>query len=130
MGLERKQRGVRRHEARASNSAMGSIVMSHNCKKKSKFSPQQIKFLEVYFSGFTIKDAARAAGYRGSSASALCNTGRAILTKYEQSGIFRGTGASEARIASLLVDMVENNQSESDRLKGLTILSKAMFSRR
>jgi hypothetical protein len=105
-------------------------MMSHNNKRKSKLSPRQIKFLELYFAGFKMKDAARAAGYRGSSPSALCNTGRAILTKYEQSGIFRGAGASEARIASLLVDMAENNRSESDRLKGLTILSKAMFSRR
>jgi hypothetical protein len=77
-----------------------------------------------------MKDSAKGAGYRGSSPSALCNTGRAILNKYEQSGIFRGAGASEARIASLLVDMAENNQSEAERLKGLTILSKAMFSGR
>jgi hypothetical protein len=99
-------------------------------KKKSKFSPRQIKFLELYFAGCSLKAAARGAGYLGASDSALCNTGRAFLIKYEQSGIFRGAGASEARIASLLVDMAENNQSESERLKGLTILSKAMFSRR
>jgi len=121
VGLESKQRGVRRHEARASDSAMGGTAMSHNGKKKSKFSPQQIKFLELYFSGFTMKDAARAAGYRGSSDQALCNTGGALL---------RRAVANDARIAQLLLDMAVHSQSEFGRMKGLSILVKTMFSRR
>ena len=104
--------------------------MSHKEKKNSKFSPRQIKFLELYLTGFSMKDAARAAGYRGSTAPALCNTGKAILTKYQQSGIFRGAGVSEGRIAQLLIDMASNHQSETGRLKGLRILSKVMLSRR
>lgn len=121
VGLESKQRGVRGHEARASDSAMGGTAMSHNGKKKSKFSPQQIKFLELYFSGFTMKDAARAAGYRGSSDQALCNTGGALL---------RRAVAADANIAQLFLDMTVHNQSESGRMKGLSILVKTMFSRR
>ena len=95
--------------------------MSHNGKKKSKFSPQQIKFLELYFSGFTMKDAARAAGYRGSSDQALCNTGGALL---------RRAVATDARIAQLMLEAAENSQSESGRLKGLSILVKALSFRR
>jgi hypothetical protein len=95
--------------------------MSHKGKKTSKFSPRQIKFLELYFSGFTIKDSARGAGYRGSSDQALCNTGGALL---------RRAVATDARIAQLLLDVAVNDQTESGRLKGLTILSKVMFSRR
>lgn len=104
--------------------------MSSKGKKNSKFSPRQLKFLELYFSGFSMKDAARAAGYRGSSDPALCNTGRAILTKYQQSGIFRSVEGAEGRIAQLLIDMASNHQSESDQLKGLAILAKTMFPRR
>ena len=108
--------------------------MSHKGKKNIKFSPRQLRFLELYFSGFSMKAAARAAGYRGSTDPALCNTGAAIIRKYSQSasakGIFRGAGAIEGRIASLLLDMAMNSQSESSQLKGLSILSKAMFSKR
>lgn len=95
--------------------------MSHEGKENSKFSPRQIKFLELYFAGFTIKDSARGAGYRGSSDQALCNTGGALL---------RRAVATDARIAKLFLDMTMNKQSESGRLKGLSILSKAMLSRR
>lgn len=93
--------------------------MSHNGKKKSKFSAQQITFLELYFSGLKLKDAARAAGYRGSSDQALCNTGGALL---------RRAVATDARIAQLFLDKVVNSRSESGRLKGLNILVKTMFS--
>jgi hypothetical protein len=95
--------------------------MSPKEKKISKFSPRQIRFLELYFSGFLMKDAARAAGYRGSSDQALCNTARAILLR---------AVATDARIAQLLLDMAVHSQSESGRMKGLTILSKAMLTRR
>jgi hypothetical protein len=98
----------------------------------SKFSPRELKFLELYFSGFLMKDAAKSAGYRGSSDPAICNTGRAVLTKFEQSAlakrIFCGAGVSEGRIAALLIDMALNSQSESGRMKGLSILSRALFS--
>ena len=95
--------------------------MSQGDKKKSKFSPRQIKFLELYFSGFSIKAAARAAGYQGSSDQALCNTGGALL---------RRAVATDARIAQLFLDKMMRNQTESGRLKGLNILVKTMFSRR
>lgn len=78
--------------------------MSHEGKENSKFSPRQIKFLELYFAGFTIKDSARGAGYRGSSDQALCNTGGALL---------RRAVATDARIAKLFLDMTMNKQSES-----------------
>lgn len=78
--------------------------MSHEGKENSKFSPRQIKFLELYFAGFMIKDSARGAGYRGSSDQALCNTGGALL---------RRAVATDARIAKLFLDMTMNKQSES-----------------
>ena len=96
-------------------------AMSQGDKKKSKFSPRQLRFLELYFSGLTIKAAARAAGYCGSSDQALCNTGGALL---------RRAVATDAGIAQLFLDKMLRNQSESGRLKGLSILSEAMFSRR
>jgi len=49
-----------------------------------RFSPRAMKFLEIYFGGALMKDAARAAGYRGTSDQALCNTGRAILDKFSK----------------------------------------------
>ena len=49
-----------------------------------KFSPRQLLFLEFFFSGCSMKSAARAAGYRGSTPQALCNTGRAILDKFSK----------------------------------------------
>ena len=86
-----------------------------------RLSPRAMKFLELYFRGFSMKNAAKAAGYRGSSDQALCNTGRAILLR---------AAATDARIAQLMLDMAVHNQSESGRLKGLSILVKAMNSRR
>jgi hypothetical protein len=106
-------------------------TMPHNDNKNFKFSPRELKFLKLYFGGFLMKNAARGAGYCGSSDQALCNTGRAILNKYTKyasdKGIFRGAGACDGQIASSLVDMVVNNQSESRKVKYLTILSKTMF---
>lgn len=95
--------------------------MPQRDKKKSKFSPRQLRFLELYFAGFSMKAAARAAGYRGSSDQALCNTGGALL---------RRAVATDARIAQLFLDKVVNSRSESGRMKGLSILSKAMLTRR
>lgn len=97
---------------------------------KATYSVREKKFLELYFGGALMKDAVRAAGYRGASDVALCNTGRAILTKYENSAppkeIFRRVGASETRIAQLLLDMAENAKSESARVNALGILSKCL----
>ena len=94
--------------------------MSYKDKENPKFSPRQLKFLELFFSGFSIKNAARAAGYRGSSDQALCNTGRAIL---------RRAKASNSIIFQLFLDMTVNDKSEYGRMKCLNILSKALFSK-
>jgi hypothetical protein len=80
-----------------------------------------MKFLALYLGGASMKGAARGAGYCGSSASALCNTGAAIL---------RRAVATDARIAQLFLDKVMNSRSESLRLKGLSILVNTMFFRR
>lgn len=95
--------------------------MSHKAKKKANFTQRQIKFLELYFSGFSMKAAARAAGYCGASDQALCNTGGALL---------RRAVATDARIAQLFLDKMLSSQSESGRLRGLNILVKNMFFRR
>lgn len=95
--------------------------MSPKEKKISKFSPRQVLFLELFFNGLSMKAAARAAGYRGSTDPALCNTGAAII---------RRAVATDARIAQLFLEKKVHNRSESGRLKGLSILVKAMFSRR
>jgi hypothetical protein len=107
---------------------MEATAMPHNDKQNIKFSPRELRFLELYFSGFLMKDAARAAGYRGASNQALCNTGRAILTKFSKTpkALFYRTGARERRIAQLLVDMAENSKSDLQQLKALTILSKCI----
>jgi hypothetical protein len=85
-----------------------------------------MKFLELYFGGALMKDAARAAGYRGASDQALCNTGRAILAKFSNNpkALFRRAGALEREIARLLVGMARNGKSELQQLKALTILSR------
>ena len=95
-----------------------------------RFSPRQIKFLELYLSGFLMKDAARAAGYRGSSDPALCNTGRAILTKLSNNpqGLFRLAGPRERKIAQLLGQMAFNSKSELKQLKALEILGRCYYS--
>lgn len=77
-----------------------------------------------------MKDAARAAGYRGASDQALCNTGRKILNKFSNTpkAIFRFVGAQERQIPQLLVDMAYNSKSELKQLKGLKILARCYFS--
>jgi hypothetical protein len=94
-----------------------------------RFSPRQIKFLELYLSGFLMMASARGAGYRGSSAPALCNTGRKILDKFvaNPQALFRLAGARERKIAQLLVDMAFNSKSEFKQLRALTILSKCIY---
>ena len=85
-----------------------------------------MKFLELYFAGALMKDAALAAGYRGATPQALCNTGRAILNKFSANpqAFFRLAGARERKIGQLIVDMANNSKSEFKQLKALTILSK------
>jgi hypothetical protein len=95
--------------------------MSTKEKGRAKFSPRQLKFLELYFTGHSLKAAARAAGYQGSSDQALCNTGGALL---------RRAVATDAHIAQLFLDKMMRDQSESGRMKGLSILVKTMFFRR
>jgi hypothetical protein len=101
----------------------------HNTGRKNlRFSSRAMKFLELYFSGFLMKDAARAAGYRGASDQALCNTGKAILDKLSASPevLFRQAGPREKKIAQLLVDITDNSKSELQQLKALKILSKCI----
>jgi hypothetical protein len=112
---------------------MEATMMSDKGKRNIRFSPRELRFLELYFSGYLMKDAVKAAGYGGASDQALCNTGRAILNKYEKSaaakGGFRGVGISEGQIVQLLLGAVQN-QTESKKVKYLTTLANAMFSRR
>jgi hypothetical protein len=93
-----------------------------------KFSPRQMKFLELYFGGALMKDSARAAGYRGASDQALCNTGRKILNKFGKNpkALFYRAGARERRIASLLIDATDSSRSEQQQLRALKILSKCI----
>jgi hypothetical protein len=98
--------------------------MSHKGMKNNKFSPRELQFLELYFSGFLMKDAARAAGYRGSSDPALCNTGRAILTKFTGDPNFHRAWRRKRKIARLSVGLAGNSKSELQQLKALKILSR------
>jgi hypothetical protein len=82
---------------------------------KARFSPRELKFLEFYFGGALMKDAARAAGYQGTSDQALCNTGRAILAKFSKTP-WAWTG--KRKIAQLLLDRGDN-MPEFQRLKAL-----------
>ena len=93
-----------------------------------KFSPRQLLFLEFFFSGCSMKSAARAAGYRGSTPQALCNTGRAILDKFSKIPfpLFCQAGARERNIAKLIFEMAENAKSGTQQLKVLKILSKCI----
>ena len=100
--------------------------MSYKETGRSKFSPREIKFLELYFSGFLMKDAARAAGYRGASDQALCNTGRGILTKFTGDPNFHRAWRRKRKIARLSAAMADNSKSELQQLKALKILSRCL----
>jgi len=75
-----------------------------------------------------MKDAARGAGYRGTSDQALCNTGRKILDKFSANpkALFRRAGAREVKIAQLLTGLAGNNKSERQQLKAVKILSRCI----
>jgi len=93
--------------------------------RNAKFSPRAMKFLELYFGGaLTMKDAVRVAGYRGGSAQALCNTGRAILTKFTGDPNFHRAWRRKRKIARLSVGLADNSKSEHEQLKALKILSR------
>ena len=96
----------------------------------TKFSFREMKFLEFYFGGALMKTAARAAGYRGASDQALCNTGRKILEKISKTpqALFRFPGPRERRIAQLLGQMAFNSKSELKQLKALEILGRCYYS--
>lgn len=94
----------------------------------SQFSPRELRFLELYFSGLLIKDAACAAGYRGSSDQALCNTGLRILRKFHgnHKAIFGRDRARQRKMALLLADMAGNGKSERQQLKTLKIMARLL----
>ena len=82
-----------------------------------------MKFLELYFGGALMKDAARAAGYRGASDAALCNTARGILTKFTGDPNFHRAWTRKRKIAQLLAGMADNSKSERQQLKTMRILA-------
>jgi hypothetical protein len=88
-----------------------------------------LNFLEYYFMGYRVKDAAKLAGYRGASDQALCNTGRKILNKLSKSPmtLFRRAGPHEMKIAQLLGDRLDNGTVQQ-QLKALKILARCYFS--
>jgi len=92
---------------------------------KSRFSPREWKFLNLYFSGLLMKDAARAAGFQGASAQALCNSGLRVLRKFsnDPKALFGRPRARQRKIAQLLAGMTDNGKSERQRLKILKNLS-------
>lgn len=98
--------------------------MSNKEKENSKFSPRQLRFLELYFTGLSMKTAARAAGYRGASDQSLCNTGKAILTKFTKDPNFHRAWRRKRKIARLSAGLAGNSKSELQKLKALKILSR------
>jgi hypothetical protein len=89
-----------------------------------RLSPRAMKFLELYFGGALMKDAARVAGYTGASPQSLCNTGRAILTKFTGEPDFNRAWRRKRKIARLSVGLADNSKSEHEQLKAMKILSR------
>ena len=91
------------------------------------FNRKQMRFLELYLSGYKMKTAARAAGYKGRSDQALCNTGRKILNKLSmnQKTLFRSARGRE--IAGQLYNLAFNSRSTSQQLKALKILARCYY---
>jgi len=83
-----------------------------------------MKFLELYFGGALMKDAARAAGYRGASDRALCNTAKGILDKFTKNPNFHRAWRRNRKITQLVVGLADNSKSEHEQLKALKILSR------
>jgi hypothetical protein len=93
-----------------------------------RFSPRQLRFLEFYFSGHLMKDAARAAGYKGQSDQALCNRGRKILNKLNKNpkALFRRAGPRGLRVSRLIADTLDNAKP-ARQLAALKILTRVYF---
>jgi hypothetical protein len=99
------------------------LVMSH-----SRFNPKQLRFLELYFQGYSIQNAVKLAGYKGATPQSRCNTGRAILDKFSNcpEALFLQVGSRERKVAQLLADITFNNKSVKQQLKALKILSNCI----
>jgi hypothetical protein len=112
-GRDQIQRG---HEVIA-----GAVMSNH------RFSSREMRFLQLYLGGAFMKDAARAAGYRGASDQALCNTGRAILTKFSANpkALFCWPGLRQAKIAQLLCNMADVGRP-GRQIIALKILAKCI----
>jgi len=97
--------------------------------RNSGFNQRQLRFLELYFSGCKMKTAARAAGYKGRSDQALCNTGRKILNKFSKTpkALFSLAGTREIEIVRLLDNMAFNSGSAFQRLKALKIMARRYY---
>ena len=93
-----------------------------------RFTSRQLRFLELFFSGYKMKNAARAAGYRGASDQSLCNSGRKVLNKLSKNPnlLFFWPGARERRIAQLIADTVDNG-TVRQQLKALEILARCYY---
>lgn len=86
-----------------------------------------MKFLELYFGGALMKDAVRAAGYRGASDQALCISGKRVLTKFSKTPqtLFCWPGVRQAKIAQLLFNMADDSRL-GRQLIALKILAKCI----
>lgn len=75
-----------------------------------------------------MKNAARAAGYRGTSDQSLCNSGRKILNKLSKNPnlLLFWPGAREMRIARLIANTVDNGTAQQ-QLKILKILANFYY---
>jgi hypothetical protein len=86
-----------------------------------RFTPKQLRFLELFFSGFMMKDAARGAGYQGRSDQSLCNLGLRILRKFvgDPKTVFRRRpGAIRGKNISQMLE-----GSPKEQLAALKIIS-------
>ena len=93
-----------------------------------RFNQRQLRFLELYFSGYKMSTAARAAGYMGKSPQSLCNTAKKILNKFSDhpDSFFHQTGLRGLRIASLIADTLDNAKP-ARQLAALKIMARVFF---
>lgn len=76
-----------------------------------------------------MKNAARAAGYRGSTPQALCNSGRKVLNKLSKNpkALLRLAGPRAIGIFQLLGDRLDSGTAQQ-QLKALKILASFYYS--
>lgn len=76
-----------------------------------------------------MKDAARAAGYRGRSDQALCNRGRRILDKLSNNpnAFSRLVGLRGLRIAQLIAGTMNDDTKPMRQLAALKVLMRVYF---